>query len=822
MSSQRNLDSVFNVDINHEMRESYLQYSMSVIVGRALPDARDGLKPVHRRILFAMKNLNNTHDKPYKKSARVVGDVIGKYHPHGDAAVYDSIVRMAQPFSMRHPLVDGQGNFGSVDGDAPAAARYTEVRMTKLSEKLLEDLDKETVPFVWNYDDTLLIPQVLPSRLPHLLINGSEGIAVGMASRIPPHNLQEVISACVALIDNPLMSDEDLMQIIPGPDFPTAGVIKAHSGLVSAYKTGKGIITVQAECEVREEKGRMLVLVKELPYQVNKARLIESIAELVKARVIEGISDIRDESSREGMRIVIVLKKRENADIILNQLFKHTALRVRFGIIFLALDAAQQPRIFSLKQMLKVFVEHRYQVVTRRLLFDLRRARARAHILEGLSKALDRITEIISTIRSSKDTAQARERLMGHFELSRLQAQAILDMRLQKLTGLEREKIHEELQKCLKEMEKINNILSSQGEIYREVKRELKEMRELFPCERKTRIERSEEDQVTDRDLVPKEDVLVILHEDGGIKRISLQEYRLQKRGGTGLKGRGAEENASPVRQALSVHTHTLLLILTNRGRLYNLDTFLIPPGSRVTKARSIRNVVRLEPKENVQVILPVQDFHKEAHLSLVTKKGLFKKSQLTLFSHLRKVGVIAVDMDEQDQMVEACISFKEEDILIFTKKGYANRFWEGPIRAIGRKARGVRGISLRPGDEVISMENIKVTDRDVYCLTVTRKGFGKRTKLTEYTRRHRGGKGMKAHKVTEKTGDVVGACLVQKPGRQMLVLTNQGQSIRFSCDEVSVVGRSSQGVRLMKLKSGEFVSSVSMINEDTEDFADH
>ena len=809
-------DSIFNVDINQEMRESYLQYSMSVIVGRALPDARDGLKPVHRRILFAMKNLHNTHDKPYKKSARVVGDVIGKYHPHGDVAVYDSIVRMAQPFSMRIPLVDGQGNFGSIDGDSPAAARYTEVRMTKLAEKLLEDLDKETVPFVWNYDDTLLIPQVLPSRVPNLLVNGSEGIAVGMASRIPPHNLQEVVSACIALIENPEMSDTQLMEIIPGPDFPTAGIIKAHSGLISAYKTGRGIITLQAKTELKQEKGREVILITELPYQVNKARLIENIAELVKEKALEGISDIRDESSREGMRVVIVLKKKENPEVILNQLFRHSSLQVRFGIILLALDAKNQPKVFSLKQMLKSFVDHRYQVVTRRLFFDLRKARDRAHILEGLKRALQHLSEIIKTIRSSKEVTEARQKLMKEFELSLKQAQAILEMRLQKLTGLEREKIFQELQQCLKEIERIKHCLSSEGEIYKEVKRELVEIKQQFPLERKTKIEFSEEDLIEDKDLISKEDVLVILHEDGSIKRISLEEYRLQKRGGTGLKGSSQTIRMSPIRQSLCVNTHSILLVLTDRGRLYWLETFRIPQASRTSKGKSVRNLVQLQAQEEVQIIIPVENFsQEEAHLCLMTKRGLFKKSKLSNFANPRKIGIIAVDMEEKDQLVSACISFQEEDIFIFTKQGYCVRFLEGSVRCVGRKAKGVKGISLRKGDEVISMENVSKDSQSSHYLTVTEKGYGKRTNLSECTRHHRGGKGVIAHKITDKTGQLVCARLIQKESQQVLVLTNKGQSIRFICSEISVISRGTQGVRLIRLKAEESVSSVSLLNEE-------
>ena len=809
-------NNILDIDINQEMRESYLQYSMSVIVGRALPDVRDGLKPVHRRILFAMKNLRNTYDKPYKKSARVVGDVIGKYHPHGDVAVYDSIVRMAQDFSMRHPLVDGQGNFGSIDGDAPAAARYTEVRMTPLAQELLEDIDKDTVSFHWNYDDTLLIPQVLPSRYPNLLINGSEGIAVGMASRIPPHNLGEVISGCMALIEDPLVSDEELMSLVPGPDFPTAGIIKAHSSLISAYKHGKGIITVQAKTEVVEEQGKELIIVTELPYQVNKARLIESIATLVKDKKIEGISDIRDESSREGMRVVIVLKKRENADVILNQLYKHTSLRSRFGIIFLALDRRNQPQIFSLKQMLQSFIEHRFDVVTKRLLFDLKKARERAHILEGLKKALSAISEVIKIIRAAKNISEARQSLMNFLELSRVQAQSILDMRLQKLTGLEREKIFKELEVLLKEIEQIKQTLSSEKAIYAIIKTELQEIKNKFASPRKTLIVASEDDVVTDKDLIPKEDVLITLNSDGGIKQMSLEEYRVQKRGGVGLKGSSPVGDIS-VWKSLCTNTHSVLLVLTDRGRLYWLDTFRIPRMSRTSKGKSIRNLVQLQQDEEVQVVIPIDSFEQEgAHLCLGTKNGIFKKSSLKFYSKPRKAGVIAVGVDTDDQLVSACISQSKDDIFIVTKKGFCIRFTEQSVRPVGRTARGVRGISLRTGDQVISMDNLDKSSEACY-VTVTERGYGKRTWLKECRSQNRGGKGITAHKVTEKTGKVVAAHLTGD-SNQLLVMTNQGQAIRFSCEEISVIGRAGQGVRLMRLKEKENVRSVSLLLETESD----
>ncbi len=806
-------NNILNIDLNQEMRESYLQYSMSVIVGRALPDVRDGLKPVHRRILFAMKSLKNTHDKPYKKSARIVGDVIGKYHPHGDQAVYDTIVRMAQHFSMRHTLVDGQGNFGSIDGDAPAAARYTEVRMTALAEELLTDIDKKTVPYVWNYDDSLLMPQVLPACFPNLLINGSEGIAVGMASRIPPHNLGEIISACQSLIDNKDLSDEKLHEIVPGPDFPTAGIIRSRAGLVSAYTTGKGIITVQAKVEVKEsEKAPTKLIVHELPFQVNKARLIESIAGLVKDKKIEGISDIRDESSRQGLRVVIVLKRRENADVILNQLFKHSQLRVRFGIIFLALNAQGKPVLFSLRRMLQAFIDHRFLVLTKRLHFDLQVAKAKIHILEGLSKALEHIEEIIQIIRQAKDAPKAKIQLQEKFALSKKQTQAILDMKLQRLTGLERQKIKADLEQWRKEALKLEHILSSEQEIFTLIKTQLDEIKTRFATNRKTYIDLSVDDDIVEtKQLIPKENVLVALNMDGEIKQISLEEYRLQKRGGVGIKG--SQTTGALVRQSLCVNTHSTLLVLTDRGRLCWLEVFRIPRMGRIAKGRSIRNLVQLQKDEKVQMIFPIdielaEDSSKS--LCLITKNGIFKKTLLKAYSRPRRGGVITLDVKEDDQLMSACIGDEGEDILVLTKKGFSIRFPVKSVRALGRKARGVKGMTLQKDDEVIFMKNI-ADDSNQYFFSVTRNGFGKRTKLLEYRSQIRGGKGCIAHRATDKTGVVVAGEVVREK-EELLVMTTVGQSIRFACQEVSVVGRVSQGVRLMKLKSNEGIRSISLI----------
>jgi DNA gyrase subunit A len=625
---------VSDVDINQEMREAYLQYSMSVIVGRALPDVRDGLKPVHRRILYAMHDLNNTHDKPYKKSARVVGDVIGKYHPHGDTAAYDTMVRMAQDFSLRNPLVDGQGNFGSIDGDSPAAARYTEVRMTKLAEALLEDIEKDTVSFHWNYDDSLLIPSVLPAKFPNLLVNGSSGIAVGMATNIPPHNLGEVIDGCIALIDNPQITHDEIIRIIPGPDFPTAGVIAGTVGVQKAYKQGKGVITIKAVTEIVPRKDREDIIVTEIPYQVNKARLIESMANLVKDKKVEGISDIRDESSREGMRIVINLKKNENAQVILNRLFKYTQLQVSYGIIMLALDSSMQPRTFDIKGMLEAFVAHRKDVVTRRCIFDLKKAEARAHILRGLKKALDAIDQVIATIRASKETAIAKANLMEKFEFSDKQAQAILEMRLQRLTGLERQKIEDELKQVGEHIEWLKKVLADVVEIYKIIVNELTEIKEKFADPRRTKIEASTE-EFHDEDLIAHEDVVVSVTNSGFIKRIPLDQYKVQKRGGKGVKGSGAKDEDF-VWRVFSASSHDTLLTFTDRGKIYWTKVYQLPQGSRTSKGKAIQNVVQLSSGERTRSIVPVSEFKESAYTVMVTESGIIKKTKLDAFSRPR------------------------------------------------------------------------------------------------------------------------------------------------------------------------------------------
>ncbi|MBX7230655.1 MAG: DNA gyrase subunit A [Bdellovibrionales bacterium] len=803
---------ISNVDINREMREAYLQYSMSVIVGRALPDVRDGLKPVHRRCLFAMHELSNTHDKPYKKSARIVGDVIGKYHPHGDMAVYDTIVRMAQDFSLRYPLVDGQGNFGSIDGDAPAAPRYTEVRMTHLAEELLEDIERETVSYTWNYDDTLLIPQVLPAKFPNLLVNGSSGIAVGMATNIPPHNLGEVIDGCIAIIKNPQISIDDLIRLIPAPDFPTAGIIAGTQGILSAYKTGRGIINIKAVTEIENRKDREDIVVNEIPYQVNKAKLIESIADLVKEKKIEGISDIRDESSREGMRIVIQLKRGENAQVILNRLYKYTQMQTSYGIIMLALDAKNQPFTFNLKQMLEAFLTHRKDVVTRRCIFDLKKAEARAHILEGLKRALDQIDAIITTIRSAKESETAKVSLIEKFQFSDKQAQAILEMRLQRLTGLERQKIIDELLDINKNITWLKNALSDVNEIYKIIIGELEEIKKNYSNPRRTKIEINN-DELQDEDLIAHEEMVVTMTYSGYIKRIPIDEYRLQKRGGKGLKGAESREEDF-VNRVFVEDTLTTFLSFSDRGKLYWLKVYKIPLGTRVSKGRAINNLIQLSSGESIKAILPVATFKPEQFIVMLTEKGIIKKTSLDSFSRPRPSGLIALTIELDDNLADAKISSGNDDVFIVTKEGMSIRFDESEVRAMGRSARGVKGISLTKNDQVIGME-IVAKDSKETVLMVTKNGYGKRTSMDEYRTQSRGGMGLITQKTTDKVGDLVYAGLVNDQ-KQVLVMTNKGQTIRTRCKEVSILGRNTQGVRLMHLKDDEFVTSVAILeNED-------
>ncbi len=806
---------ITEVDINKEMQEAYLQYSMSVIVGRALPDVRDGLKPVHRRILYAMHDLNNTHDKPYKKSARVVGDVIGKYHPHGDTAVYDTMVRMAQDFSLRYPLIDGQGNFGSIDGDSPAAQRYTEVRMTQLAEALLEDIDKETVLFGPNYDDSLQIPLIMPAKFPNLLVNGSSGIAVGMATNVPPHNLGEVIDGCLEVIKNPTCSIDDLIRLIPGPDFPSAGVIAGREGIISAYKKGVGVITLQAVAEIVTKKdGREEIIVTELPYQVNKAKLIETMADLVRDKKVEGISDIRDESSREGMRVVIQLKRNESGTVILNRLFKFTQMQISFGIRMLALDNKNQPRTFDLKSMLEAFIEHRKDVITKRCIFDLKKAEARAHILEGLAKALDMIDEIVATIRASKEATQAKAALMDKFQFSERQAQAILDMRLQRLTGLERQKILDELDEIQKFVTWLKLVLSDVNEVYKIIVEELTEIKKKFSNPRRSQITGDATD-LEDEDLITSEDMVVTMTETGYIKRIPLDQYRLQKRGGKGLKG-SAQREEDEVTNIFVANTLTQLLVFTSIGKMYWVKVHKLPIGNRTSKGKAIANVVSLGNNEKVQAILPVDEFTADKFVVMLTEKGVIKKTSLDAFSNPRPSGLIALTTDLNDNVIDAKISDGKCDIFIATKEGMSIRFDEGDVRGMGRTARGVRGVTLGENDQVIGMEILDKASKAT-ILMVTENGYGKRTLIEEYRTQSRGGVGIITQKTTDKVGNVVGTRSVIDSD-EVMVTTDKGQVIRMNCSDISIVGRNTQGVRLINLNEDEKVTGLALITDSADD----
>lgn len=802
---------ISNVDINTEMREAYLQYSMSVIVGRALPDVRDGLKPVHRRALYAMHDLGNTHDKPYKKSARVVGDIIGKYHPHGDSAAYETIVRMAQDFSLRYPLVDGQGNFGSVDGDSAAASRYTEVRMTELAEALLEDIDKETVPFGPNYDDSLMLPSILPAKFPNLLVNGSAGIAVGMATNVPPHNLGEVINGTIHLIRNPDATIDDLMQFIPGPDFPTSGIIAGREGIISAYKKGAGIISLQAVAEIVPNKDREEIIVTEIPYQVNKAKLIESMADLVRDKKLEGISDIRDESSREGMRVVIVLKKGENGSVILNRLYKFTQMQVSFGIRMLALDSRNQPVTFNLKSMLEAFVVHRKDVVTKRCIFELKKAEARLHILEGLQKALDLIDAVVQTIRESKEAAAAKINLMERFGFSDKQAQAILEMRLQRLTGLERQKILDEMGVLEKQVLWLKDVLGDVTKIYDIIVGELEDIKKRYSDERRTKITGDATD-IEDEDLIASEAMVVIMTASGSIKRIPLDEYRLQKRGGKGLKGLETKEEDF-VSEIFVADTKTWLLFFTDKGKLFWVKVHRLPLGSRTSKGKSINNVIALSNNEKVQACLPIDEFSEDKFVVMLTEKGIIKKTPLDAFSNPRPSGIIALTTDLEDKVIDAKISNGKADIFVATREGMSIRFDEGDVRPMGRSARGVKGVTLGKNDAVVGLEIFDKASKAT-VLMVTENGYGKRTPIDEYRTQSRGGVGIITQKTTDKVGMVVCTRSVLDTD-EVMITTDKGQVIRMNCSDISIVGRNTQGVRLINLNPDEKVTGIALITED-------
>lgn len=812
MENNQEEKGITKVDISKEMRDAYLQYSMSVIVGRALPDVRDGLKPVHRRVLFAQNEMNNRHNRPYLKSARVVGDVIGKYHPHGDVSVYDTMVRMAQDFSLRYPLEDGQGNFGSIDGDSPAAMRYTEIRLTNLAEELLNDLEKETVSFTPNYDDSLLIPSVLPAKFPNLLVNGSSGIAVGMATNIPPHNLGEVIDGCIHLINNPDCQLEDLMVHIKGPDFPSYGVIAGREGILQAYKRGRGIITLKAVADIVPVKDREEIIVTEIPYQVNKAKLIESIADLVRDKQIEGISDIRDESSREGMRIVIQLKRGENASVILNRLYKFTQMQTSLGIIMLALDAKSQPVTFDLKGMLEAFVDHRRDVVTKRCIFELKKAQERAHILEGLKKALDHIEEVIKTIRASKEAAAAREALMSQFSFSERQAIAILEMRLQRLTGLERDKIIQELEELMKQIDWLKFVLADVREIYKIIVTELEDVKKRYADPRRTQITGSLDD-IEDEDLIADEPMVVTVTNTGLIKRIPVEEYRVQKRGGKGLKGMETKEE-DYVTDIFTASTKTMLLVFTDKGKVYWCKVHKLPLGTRTSKGRSLANVVQLASGEKVRSILPVNEFSDNKFVVMLTEKGIIKKTSLDAFANPRTAGIIALTTDLEDGVIAVKISDGKSDVFIATREGMSIRFNESDVRGMGRTARGVKAITLAKDDQVVAMEVLEKGTTDT-ILMVTSKGYGKRSPVDEYRIQSRGGVGIITQKTTDKVGVVVGTKKVADM-MELILSTDKGQVIRMKVTDISVLGRNTQGVRLINIdEKDETVTGVAVIVDD-------
>ncbi len=803
------------VNIEDEMRKSYMDYAMSVIIGRALPDVRDGLKPVHRRVLFAMHELGNDYNKPYKKSARVVGDVIGKYHPHGDSAVYDTIVRMAQDFSMRYPLIDGQGNFGSIDGDSAAAMRYTEVRMNRLAHELLADIDKETVDFGPNYDDSLQEPLVLPCRFPNLLVNGSEGIAVGMATKIPPHNLGEVIDGLIAVIDDPKISFDELVAKIPGPDFPTGGFILGREGIREAYRTGRGIVQMRARAMVEKDRrtGRESIVVTEIPFQVNKARLIEKIADLVKEKKIEGINDLRDESDRDGMRIVIELKKDTIPQVILNQLYKMTAMQSSFGIIMLAIVNGQ-PRVLTLREVLDKFIEHRKEIVTRRCIFELKKAEARAHILEGLKIALENLDEVIAIIKGSTNPAEAKEKLMARFKFSEKQAQAILDMRLHRLTGLERDKIMAEYRDVLALIQRLKEILASEVEILKIIKQELAEIRERYGDDRRTEIvEKSGEFSL--EDLIVEEDMVVTVSHGGYIKRNAVSLYRAQRRGGKGKTGMRPKDEDF-VENIFIASTHSYILVFTDRGKVYWLKVHEIPQGGRASRGKAIVNLIRCEPGEKVKTILPVKAFEEGRYIVTATANGIIKKTDLMAYSHPRAGGIIALTVDEDDSLIAARLTDGDMDIILASRQGKSIRFPESDVRPMGRTARGVRGMNLEKDDQVIGMETVTdATSSDL--VTVTVNGYGKRTALAEYRLQSRGGKGIITIKTSERNGEVIDIKLVDAESDLMLI-TDRGKLLRTRVSDFRQIGRNTQGVRVMVLEEGERIVAVARLAEKDEE----
>ncbi len=808
--------NIVPVNLEHEMKFSYIDYAMSVIVSRAIPDIRDGLKPVHRRILYAMQEAGMTSTKPYKKSARIVGEVLGKYHPHGDTSVYDAIVRMAQDFSMRYQLADGHGNFGSVDGDPAAAMRYTEVRMSKISELMLQDIDKETVDFVPNYDESLKEPAVLPAKFPQLLVNGTSGIAVGMATNIPPHNLSEVIDATLLMIDNPDAEFEELMAIIQGPDFPTAGQIIGETGIYEAYTTGRGSILMRAKTEIEtRSNGKLRIVVTELPYQVNKARLIEKIADLVREKTIEGITDLRDESDRDGMRIVMDLRRDVNPQIVLNLLFKHTQMQDSFGVIMLALVDGS-PQVLNLKQVLRYYIKHQKEIITRRTRYDLEKAKSRAHILEGLTKAIDNLDAVISTIRQSSNNNSAKDDLIKNFEFTEIQAQAILDLRLQKLTGLERQKISDEYKEIILLIEKLTEILGDENKILEIIKDELTAVKEKFGDARRTQIiSEKPVKNFSPEDLIHDDNVVVTVTRGGYVKRIGLNTYKNQKRGGVGINGMTTKAE-DIVEHILVATNHQTILFFTNRGKVFPLKAYNIVETSRTAKGVPIGSLVQLDDNERITALIKVRDYDPTRYLFMATKKGTVKKTQLSEFNSMSKRGVIALKLSKDDELIGVKFTEGEQDIILGTAKGKAIVFPEEEVRAFGRNTFGVKGIKLQKGDYVVGMDKFR---KGATLLTVSENGFGKRTPTEEYRLQSRGGIGIINMKVTERTGKVVGIKVVN-PEQELMLISNEGLVMRTDVSDVSVIGRAAQGVILMKTRENDKIAAfatVTLKNSDIE-----
>ncbi|MFC4411640.1 DNA gyrase subunit A [Chungangia koreensis] len=810
--AERPSSGVKGINISTEMKTSFLDYAMSVIVSRALPDVRDGLKPVHRRILYAMQDLGNTADKPYKKSARIVGDVIGKYHPHGDSAVYEAMVRMAQDFNYRYMLVDGHGNFGSVDGDSAAAMRYTESRMSRIAMELLRDINKDTIDYKDNYDGQEKEPVVLPSRFPNLLVNGTSGIAVGMATNIPPHHLGETIDGVLAVAENPAITTEELMEIIPGPDFPTGGIILGRSGIRRAYETGKGSIVIRAKVEIEQKSnGREVILVHEIPYQVNKARLIEKIAELVRDKRLDGISDLRDESDRTGMRIVIEVRKDANANVVLNNLYKHTALQSSFGINMLALVDGQ-PRVLSLREALYYYLEHQKVVIRRRTQYELNKAEDRAHILEGLRIALDHIDEIITLIRSSKTGDEAKAGLMDKFKLSERQAQAILDMRLQRLTGLEREKIEDEYVELTKLINELRAILADEEKLLNIIREELQEIKERFSDNRRTEIGVGGMEMIEDEDLIPRENSVLTLTHNGYIKRAPANTYRSQKRGGRGVTGMGTNQDDF-VEHLLNSSTHDTILFFTSKGKVYRAKGYEIPEFGRTAKGLPIVNLLGIEKNEKVTAMIKVESYEEDSYFIFTTKFGVTKRTSLSNFANIRANGLIAISLHDDDELISVQLTDGHKQIIIGTRNGMLVRFEETDIRSMGRTAAGVRGIRLRNGDEVVGME---ILEEGSEVLVVTEKGYGKRTPEAEYRLQSRGGIGIKTCSITDKNGPLV-AVKVVDGSEDLMLITVHGILIRMDVNDISVTGRSTQGVKLIRLGENETVATVAKVEKDPE-----